>query len=61
MPFVILDVLQTQCKCSAGHLQKEYFVPKVLELEENSDHNNYSEDDVCHLENVAHPEYCAAV
>ena len=47
MPFVILDVLQTQCKCSAGHLQKEYFVPKVWELEESSDHNNYGEDDVC--------------
>ena len=61
MPFVILDVLQTQCKCSAGHLQKEYFVPKVWELEESSDHNNYGEDDVCHLENVAHPEYCASV
>ena len=37
------------------------FVSKVWELEESSNHNNYGEDDVCHLENVAHPEYCASV
>ena len=37
------------------------FVSKVWELEESSDHNNYGEDDVCHLECVAHPEYCAVL